>query len=79
MARRREANECLRYSSSEHYIRQCHLGPARRPNTTSAPVKKQKVRAAATKTKKKSTPAPTTVEEVESREDSNSVYESENE
>ena len=79
MTRRKEADECLRCGSSEHYIGQCHLGPARRPDTTPAPVKKQKVRTAAAKTKKKSTLAPATVEEAESEEDSDSVYGSENE
>jgi len=75
---RREFNECLRYSSSEHYIRQCYLAPARRPNTTPAPKKKQKVRTTATKTKKKSTSILITIEEVESEEDSDLVYGPEN-
>jgi hypothetical protein len=79
ITRRQDANECLRCGSSEHYIGQCHMGPARRPNPTSAPEKKQKVRTAAAKTKKKNTPAPAVVEEVESEADSDSVYGSENE
>jgi hypothetical protein len=41
----------------------------RRPNTTLAPEKKQKVYTIATKTKKKSTFTPITIKEVESKED----------
>ena len=78
IAGRRESNECLRYGSRKHYIRQCHLAPARRPDTTPAPEKKQKVRTTAAKTKKKSTSIPVTIEEVESEEDSDSVYGPEN-
>jgi hypothetical protein len=78
IAGRREANQCLRCGSNEHYIGQCHLAPARRPDTTLAPEKKQKVRTAAAKTKKKGTSTPVTIEEVESEEDSDSVYGPEN-
>jgi hypothetical protein len=41
----------------------------RRPNTTPAPEKKQKVYTTATKTKKKSTSTPIIIKEVESKED----------
>ena len=75
---RRESNEYLRCGSNEHYIRQCHLAPARRPDTTPAPEKKQKVRTIAIKTKKKSTSILIMIEEVESEEDSDSVYGPEN-
>jgi hypothetical protein len=79
ITRRKEANECLRCSSSEHYIGQCHLGPARKPDTTLAPIKKPKVRTAAAKAKKKSALAPPTDEEVESEEEHSLDYGSENE
>ena len=69
IAGRRESNECLRCGFSEYYIRQCHLTPARRPNTTLAPKKKQKVYIIAIKTKKKSTFTPIIIKEVESKED----------
>jgi hypothetical protein len=51
----------------------------RRPNTTLAPEKKQKIYTAAAKTRKKSTPVFVIVKEVESEADSNLVYRSENE
>jgi hypothetical protein len=54
------------------------LAPARRPDTTLAPEKKQKVYIAAAKTKKKGTSTPVTIEEVESEEDSDLVYGPEN-
>ena len=54
------------------------MAPARRPDTTLAPEKKQKVRTAAVKTKKKGTSILITIEEVESEEDSDSVYGPEN-
>jgi hypothetical protein len=41
----------------------------RRPNTTLAPKKKQKVHTIAIKTKKKSTSTPIIIKEVESKED----------
>jgi hypothetical protein len=41
----------------------------KRPNTTLAPKKKQKVYIIATKTKKKSTSIPIIIKEVESKED----------
>jgi hypothetical protein len=50
----------------------------RRPNTTLAPKKKQKVYIIATKTKKKSTSISVIVEEVESKENSDLVYRPEN-
>jgi len=45
----------------------------RRPNTTLAPKKKQKVYITATKTKKKSTFIPIIIKEVKSEEDSDLV------
>jgi hypothetical protein len=45
----------------------------RRPNTTLAPKKKQKVYTIAVKTKKKSTPILVIIEEIESKEDSDLV------
>jgi hypothetical protein len=54
------------------------LAPARRPNTTLAPKKKQKVYTIATKTKKKGTSIPIIIEEVESEEDLDLVYRPEN-
>ena len=73
IAGRRESNECLRCGSSEYYIRQYHLAPARRPDTTPAPEKKQKVYTITIKTKKKSTFTPIIIKEVESKEDLNLV------
>jgi hypothetical protein len=78
MTRRKEAGECLRCGSPEHFIGQCHLRPARRPETTPEPVRKPKVRSAAAKAKK-SAPALSTVEELESEEESGLDYGSENE
>jgi hypothetical protein len=54
------------------------LAPARRPDTTLAPKKKQKIRTTAVKTKKKGTSTPIIIEEVESKEDSDLVYGPEN-
>jgi hypothetical protein len=54
------------------------LAPARRPNTTLAPKKKQKVHTTAAKTKKKGTSIPIIIKEVKSEEDSDSVYGPEN-
>jgi hypothetical protein len=54
------------------------LAPARRPNTTLVPKKKQKIYTTATKTKKKSTSTPIIIKEVESEEDLDLVYRPEN-
>jgi hypothetical protein len=54
------------------------LAPAKRPNTTLALKKKQKVHTTAAKTKKKGTSIPITIEEVESEEDLDLVYGPEN-
>jgi hypothetical protein len=78
MTRRKESGECLRCSSDEHFIGQCHFGPARRPDTTPVSVRKPKVRTAAAKAKK-STPALPIVKEIGSGEESGSDYGSENE
>jgi hypothetical protein len=48
--RRKEADECLRCGADDHFIRQCSLAPARKPELTK---KKQKVRIATMKTKPK--------------------------
>jgi len=50
----------------------------RRPDTILAPEKKQKVRTITVKTKKKGTLIFIMIEEVESKEDSDSVYKPEN-
>ena len=78
MTRRKESRECLHCGSNEHFIGQCYLGPAKRPNTPLVPVKKPKVRTAATKAKKSALALPT-VEELGSGEESGSDYRSENE
>jgi hypothetical protein len=79
MARRKEANLCLCYSSGDHYIRQCHLGPIKKPNTTTACTKKPKSSAAAAKSKKRPITTPTTTDEAESSDETSLVDESENE
>jgi hypothetical protein len=81
--RRKEANECLRCGSKDHVIRQCSLGPARRPEATmtTAAAKKPKVRIATTKTKSKRSAQKAAVVSEESTDDeeSGSDYGSENE
>ena len=81
--RRKEANECLRCGSKDHFIRQCSLGPARRPEATmtTAAAKKPKVRIATTKTKSKRSAQKAAVVSEESTDDeeSGSDYGSENE
>ena len=79
MARRKEANLCLRCGSGDHYIRQCHLGPAKKPDTTTARTKKPKSSAAAAKSKKRPIATPATTDEAESSDETSSVDESENE
>jgi hypothetical protein len=79
MARRKEANLCLHYSSSDHYIRQCHLGPAKKPNTTTARTKKPKSSIAAAKSKKRPIATPAITDEAESSDKTSLVDESENE
>jgi hypothetical protein len=79
MARRKEANLCLRYGSGDHYIRQCHLGPVKKPNTTTARIKKPKSSAAAAKSKKQPITTPATIDEAESSDETSLVDESENE
>jgi hypothetical protein len=81
--RRREANECLRCGSNDHFIRQCSLGPARRPEATTmtAGAKKPKIRIATTKTKSKrrAQQAVAIIEGSTDSEESGSDYRSENE
>jgi len=79
MARRKEANLCLRCGSGDHYIGQCHLGPAKKPDTTTARIKKPKSSAAAAKSKKRPIATPATTDEAESSDETSSVDESENE
>ena len=79
MARRKEANLCLRCGSGDHYIGQCHLGPAKKPDATPARTKKPKSSAAATKSKKRRIITPATTDEAESSDETSSMDESENE
>jgi hypothetical protein len=79
MARRKEANLCLRCGSSDHYIRQYHLGPAKKPNTTTARIKKPKSSTAAAKSKKRPITTPATTNKAESSDETSLVDESENE
>ena len=78
MTRRKESGECLRCGSDEHFIGKCHLGPAKRPEITIIPTRKPKIRTAAAKAKKRA-PALPMAEELDSREESDSDYGSENE
>jgi hypothetical protein len=70
---------CLRYGSGDYYIKQCYLGPARKPNATPALIKKPKLRTALAKSKKRSNITPTILGETESSEETSLVDESENE
>jgi hypothetical protein len=79
MTRRKESDLCLRCGSGDHYIGQCHLGPARKPDATPALAKKPKLRTAPAKSKKRSNTTPATPGETESSEETSSVDESENE
>jgi len=78
MARRKEANLCLRCGSGDHYIRQCHLGPAKKPNTTTACIKKPKSSVAAAKSKKQPITTPAIIDKAESSDETSLVDESEN-
>jgi hypothetical protein len=79
MARRKKANLCLRCGSSDHYIRQCHLGPIKKPNTTTARTKKPKSSAAAAKSKKRPIATPAIINKAESSDETSLVDELENE
>jgi hypothetical protein len=79
MAHRKKANLCLYYSSGDHYIRQCHLGPIKKPNTTIARTKKPKSSIAAAKSKKRPIITPATTDKAESSDETSLVDESENE
>jgi hypothetical protein len=79
MARRKEANLCLRCGSGDHYIGQCHLGPAKKPNTMTACIKKPKSSMAAAKSKKRLIATPAITNEAESSDETSLVDESENE
>jgi hypothetical protein len=76
--RRKEASECLRCGSKDHFIRQCSLASAKKPETTPVPAKRPKVRAAVAKTKKKR-PPPLADQDTSSEEKSGSEYGSGNE
>jgi hypothetical protein len=73
MARRKEANLCLHYGSSDYYIRQCYLGPARKPNAIPAPAKKPKLRIVATKLKKRLIATSAITDETDSGEETSLV------
>jgi hypothetical protein len=79
MAHRKKANLCLRCGSGDYYIRQCHLGPAKKPDTTTARIKKPKSSTAAAKSKKRPITTPATTNEAESSDETSLVDESENE
>jgi hypothetical protein len=79
MARRKEANLCLRYGSGDYYIGQCHLGPVRKPNAMPAPAKKPKLYMAAAKSKKRPIATSAIMDETDSGEETSLVDESGNE
>jgi hypothetical protein len=79
MAYRKKANLYLRCSSGDHYIRQCHLGPIKKPNTMTAYIKKPKSSTAAIKSKKRPITTPATINKAESSDETSLVDESENE
>jgi hypothetical protein len=79
MARRKEANLYLYYSSGDYYIRQYYLGPARKLNAIPAPVKKPKLRIVATKSKKRPIATSAIMDETNSGEETSLVDESGNE
>jgi hypothetical protein len=78
MARRKEANLCLRYGSGDYYIRQCHLGPVRKPDAMPAPAKKPKLCIVATKSKKRPITTSAIIDETNSGEETSLVDESGN-
>jgi hypothetical protein len=79
MACRKEANLCLHCGSGDHYIGQCYLGPAKKPNATLACIKKPKLSAAAAKSKKRPIIMPATTDEAGSSNETSLVDKSENE
>jgi hypothetical protein len=79
MAHRKEANLCLYCGSSDYYIRQCHLGPTKKPNTTTAYIKKPKSSIVAAKSKKRPITTPATTNEAESSDETSLIDESKNE
>jgi hypothetical protein len=79
MTRRKEADLCLRCGSGDHYIGQCHLGPAKKPDATPARTKKPKSSTAAAKSKKRPIATPATTDEAESSDETSSIDKSENE
>jgi hypothetical protein len=79
MAYRKEANLCLCYSSGDYYIRQYHLGPARKLNVMPTPVKKLKLYIVATKSKKWLIATSAIMDETNSGEETSLVNESGNE
>ena len=79
MTRRKEADLCLYYGSGDYYIRQCHLGPARKPDAAPALVKKLKLRIVPAKSKKRPIITPAILDKTESGEETSLVNESENE
>jgi hypothetical protein len=78
MAHKKKANLCLYCGSSDYYIRQCHLGPTKKPDTTTAYIKKPKSSIAAAKSKKRPITTPATIDEAESSDETSLIDESEN-
>jgi hypothetical protein len=70
---------CLYCGSRDHYIRQCHLGPAKKPNAMPAYIKKLKSSAAAAKSKKQPIITPATTNEARSNDETSLIDELENE
>jgi hypothetical protein len=79
MAYRKEANLYLCYGSGDYYIRQCYLGPVRKPNVMPAPVKKPKLYIVATKSKKRPIITSAIIDETNSGEEMSLVDELGNE
>jgi hypothetical protein len=79
IARRKEANLCLRCGSGDHYIGQCQLGPAKKPDAMPARTKKPTSSAAAAKSKKRPIATPATTDEAEYSDETSSIDELENE
>jgi hypothetical protein len=79
MAYRKEANLCLRCGSGDHYIGQCHLGPAKKPDAILACTKKPTSSTAAAKSKKRPIITPATTDKAEYSDKTSLVDKSENE
>jgi hypothetical protein len=75
---KKEANLCLYYGYSDHYIRQCHLGLIKKPNATPAYIKKLKASIIATKSKKRPIITPATINKTKSSDKTSLINELEN-